>query len=49
VAIVGIGVVDDFAGKAELVEDDDAFRLPFDGFDVVQGLEAPFARGRSWD
>ena len=36
VAIVGVGVVDDFAREAALVEDDDAFGRPADWFDGVQ-------------
>ncbi len=38
VAVVGVGVVDDFARQAQLVENDDALRLPFDRFDVMQGM-----------
>ena len=41
VAIVGVGVIGDFAREAELVEDDDAFRRPADCFDGVQAARAP--------
>src|ERR1700722_9485146 len=45
VAIVGVGVIGDFAREAELVEDDDAFGRPADCFDGVHGS---FHSNRFW-
>ena len=45
VAIVGVGVIGDFAREAELVEDDDALGRPADCFD---GVQVSFHSNRFW-
>ena len=47
-AVIGIGVVDHFAGEPPLVEHDDALGRPADGFDCAHGYFFHGLSGRTF-